>query len=89
MSSMWEASRVKVIQLCFVDSFCWPMWDLLHYTLNFLADNYTNIRKYFSPSGSSVGITMSSFFCVINLFLDKLTEISHTSFPFCPFQAGS
>lgn len=63
MSSMWEASRVKVIQLCFVDSFCWPMWDLLHYTLNFLADNYTNIRKYFSTSGSSVGITMSSFLC--------------------------
>lgn len=84
MSSMWEASRVKVIQLCFVHSFCWPMWDLLHYTLNFLDDNYINIRKYFSPSGSSVGITMSSY-CVINLFLDKLTEIFHTSFPFCLF----
>lgn len=84
MSSVWEASRVKVIQLCFVHSFCWPMQDLLYYTLNFLADNYINIRKYFSPSGSSVGITMRSF-CVTNSFLDKLTEIFHTSFPFCLF----
>lgn len=74
MSGAWKASRVKSIQLCFLYSFCWPVWDLL-------VGNYINKETFlFSLLGALLESLWDPLY-VVNLVLDERVTMLHAFFP--------